>query len=145
MVLGPLEQGAGVLNIEGAMRLASSVRQDLASPVHVGLPLLTGSVTASSSFCGQQFHLEHYYSFASSIRCRDPALITRFQGPYATGELLGDGFLISDGLIINKGLLLSGTNQLVGGDSLWTSQRFRCRRSNAFRRHTHVRCRRYLK
>ena len=33
--------------------------------------------------------------------------------------------LILDGLLINKGLLLSGTSQLVSGDSLWTSSGFR--------------------
>src|SRR5215212_3517949 len=52
---GTVEQGAGLLNIEGAMRVASAVRLDLASPVHVGLPLLTTTVTSSSSFSGNTF------------------------------------------------------------------------------------------
>ena len=120
---GTLEQGAGVLNIEGAMRLALSVRQDLASPIQVGLPLLTTTVTPSSSFAGNSFNwsttiVRKFNTMSGS------GLITRFQGPYATGELLGDGFLIHDGLIVNKGLLLSGTNQIVSGDSLWTTNGF---------------------
>ena len=120
---GTLEQGAGLLNIEGAMRLALSVRQDLASPVPVGLPLLTTSVTPSSSFAGNSFNWSTTIVRKFNTMSRS-GLITRFQGPYATGELLGDGFLILDGLIVNRGVLLSGTNQLVSGDSLWTSSGF---------------------
>ena len=52
---GVLEQGAGQLNIEGAMRLAALTRQDLSSPVQIGQPLLTGAVTDSSSFAGSNF------------------------------------------------------------------------------------------
>src|SRR6185295_8439746 len=48
-------------------------------------------------------------------------LISRFQGPYATGELLGDGFLHSDGLIINKGTLFAGAQQLTNGGSILTT------------------------
>src|SRR5215207_8299816 len=105
------------------MRLALSVRQDLASPIHVGLPLLTTTVTASSSFAGSSFTwsttvLRKFNTMSGS------GLITRFQGPYATGELLGDGFLITDGLLINNGLLYSGAGQLVSGASVWTSSGF---------------------
>src|SRR6185369_2783117 len=53
---GTLEQGAGELNVDGAMRLAMLARQDLTSPVQVGTSLLTGSVTASSSFCSTSFN-----------------------------------------------------------------------------------------
>jgi serine protease AprX len=99
---GTLEQGAGELNIEGAMRLALLARGDLASPVHVGDSLLSGSVTASSSFAGSSFAwggtIVRKFNTMSGT-----GLITRIQGPYCTGELLGDGFLLSDGLIINRG------------------------------------------
>src|SRR6185295_2820911 len=52
---GVVEQGAGQLNIEGAMRLARVTRGDLASPAQVGQSLLTDSVTASSSFADSTF------------------------------------------------------------------------------------------
>ena len=82
---GTLEQGAGSLNIEGSVRLVLSVRQDLASPVHVGLPLLTRPVTASSFFSGNNF------AWSTTIirkfnTMSGQGLIDRFQGPYATGE-----------------------------------------------------------
>jgi subtilisin family serine protease len=77
---GVLDQGAGEVNIEGAMRLAQLTRQDLASPVQVGMPLLTGPVTASSSFSGSSFSwsgmiLRKFNTMSGT------ALITRFQGP----------------------------------------------------------------
>src|SRR6185369_1681898 len=120
---GTFEQGAGQLNIEGAMRLATVVRQDLTSPVAVGTSLLTGSVVASSSFCSTNFN------WSSTIvrkfnTVSGNGLIERFQGPYGTGELLGDGFLISDGLIVNKGSLLSGSQPITQGGVLWTSSGF---------------------
>ena len=59
-------------------------------------------------------------------------LITRFQGPYATGELLGDGFLISDGLIINKGCPLRNTTAYERKFAL-DQQRFCCRWCNGFK------------
>src|SRR5215213_4163877 len=120
---GVLDQGAGQLNIEGSMRLALLTRQDLVSPVPVGLPLLTGAVNSVSSFAGSSFAwsgmiVRKFNSMSGT------GLIERFQGPYATGELLGDGFLISDGLIVNRGSLFSGAEQLTNGDSLWTSNGF---------------------
>jgi subtilisin family serine protease len=101
---GTLEQGAGQLNIEGAIRLALSTRGDLTSPAQVGQPLLTGSVTTSSSFADSTFTwggtIIRKFNTMSGI-----GLITRLQGPYCSGELLGDGFLLSDGVIINRGAL----------------------------------------
>ena len=79
---GVLDQGAGQLNIEGAMRLVMAVRTDLASPVHVGLSLLTTSVTASSSFSSSSFNwsttvVRKFNTVSGS------GLISRFHGPYA--------------------------------------------------------------
>src|SRR4030095_13087599 len=120
---GTLEQGAGLLNVEGAMRLSWTVRQDLVSPVQVGTSLLTGSVTASSSFASSSFNWSTTIVRKFNVMSGS-GLITRFQGSYATGALLGDGFLISDGLLVNKGVLLSGTNQLGSGALVWMSSGF---------------------
>ena len=54
---GVLEQGAGQLNIEGAMRLAHRMRPDLSSPVQIGEPLLTVQLQLLV-FRRQQLHLE---------------------------------------------------------------------------------------
>ena len=120
---GVLEQGAGELNIEGAMRLVQSVRQDLSSPIQVGSSLLTGSVTASSSFASSSF------TWSTTIvrkfnTMSGTALITRFQGPYCTGELLGDGLLLADGLIINRGYLVSNGQPILNGNAVWANDNF---------------------
>src|ERR1041385_8253546 len=78
---GVLEQGAGQLNIEGAIKLTLKVRQDLSSTAQVGLPLLTGSVTPASSFCSSNFDwsttiVRNFNTMSGS------GLIERFQGPY---------------------------------------------------------------
>src|SRR5205807_5298452 len=51
------EQGAGQLNIEGAVRLAKLVRTDLLSTTLLGSPLLTTSTlpTPHTTIGGQQF------------------------------------------------------------------------------------------
>src|SRR2546423_5226693 len=52
----PLEQGAGELNVEGAVRLAKLVRADLSSMTPLGSPLLTGAPPApQTSVAGQGF------------------------------------------------------------------------------------------
>src|ERR1041384_6929790 len=120
---GVLEQGAGQLNIEGAIKLTLMVRQDLSSPAQVGMPLLTGSVTPSSAFAGNNFAwsamiLRKFNTMSGT------ALINRFQGPYFTGELLGDGFLLADGVIVNKGYLTAGGQQLMNGGTVWSNNGF---------------------
>src|SRR2546423_6459705 len=105
------------------MKLAKLVRQDLASPVQVGIPMLTGPVTASSSFSDSSF------TWSGTIirkfnTMSGTGLIERFQGPYCTGELLGDGFLLSDGVIINRGVLFSGGQPIMNGDAVWTQNSF---------------------
>ena len=68
---GTLEQGAGQLNIEGAMRLALAVRQDLASPVQVGTAAPDWFGHRLFLFCGSSFAGAPPLS-ASSIRCQEP-------------------------------------------------------------------------
>src|SRR5688572_22267903 len=102
-----LEQGAGELNVEGAMKLTTLVRPDLASPINIGLSLLTATPPNSSSFAGNTFTwngtiIRKFNTMSGT------SLVTRMQGPYCTGEVLGDGFLISDGLILNEGKMYSG-------------------------------------
>lgn len=125
--VGVLEQGAGQLNIEGAMKLAQLVRQDLSSPVQVGMPLLTGAPPSSSTFGGSTFAWG-----ATIVRkfntMTGTSLVTRLQGPYCTGELLGDGFLLSDGLIINRGQLYAGRSTNYEWRCALDQRLLRCKR-----------------
>ncbi|HKP35479.1 MAG TPA: S8 family peptidase, partial [Pyrinomonadaceae bacterium] len=113
-----LEQGAGQLNIEGAVRLAKLVRTDLSGSTPVGTPLLTSAApTPTTTIAGQTFIwsqgviLNHNWAAGSS-------LITKYQGIYGYCVLLGDGVLISDGVLLadlaklSSGVLL-GDNILI--------------------------------
>ena len=53
-----LEQGAGELNIEGAMRLARLIRTDFATATPLGGPMLraTGPPTPQTTIAGQTFN-----------------------------------------------------------------------------------------
>ena len=57
---GVLDQGAGQLNIEGAMRLVLAVRTDLASPVQVGDVAAHWFGHRLFLVLRQQFHLERH-------------------------------------------------------------------------------------
>ncbi|HEV2904598.1 MAG TPA: S8 family peptidase, partial [Pyrinomonadaceae bacterium] len=116
-----LEQGAGELNIEGAVRLAKLVRTDLSAGATVGSPLLTSAApVATTTIAGHTFSwsqgviLNHNWAAGSS-------LITKYQAVYGQGVLLGDGVLISDGVLLadlaklSSGVLL-GDNILISND-----------------------------
>ncbi|HEX8164025.1 MAG TPA: S8 family peptidase, partial [Pyrinomonadaceae bacterium] len=101
------EQGAGQLNLEGAMRLARLVRQDLPTPTPVGTPLLTAAAPApQSSVAGWTFNwgggviLDQ--SFATGVN-----LITKYQAVYGLGVLLADGTVEANGVLLADAVLLS--------------------------------------
>src|SRR2546423_5210359 len=86
-----LEQGAGEINIDGALRVAKLIRTDLSSSTPLGQPLLTGAVPAQqTTVSGQTFNwargivTNHAYAISDQ-------LITRYQRVYAAGSLLTDG------------------------------------------------------
>src|SRR6185503_9727224 len=88
------EQGAGELNIEGAIRLAKLVRTDLSSATPLGDPLLTvatppvpQTTIAGSTFTWAQGIIGNYSYMTGS------ELITRYQLMYGQGFLLSNGFL----------------------------------------------------
>ena len=106
------EQGAGQLNIEGAIRLAKAVRSDLTSSTALGAPMLTGaapipvSVFAGSLFpWAQGIVMDQTYS-------RGFDLITKYQKIYDLGVL------ISDGTTLSNGVLVSDTTKMSSGVSL---------------------------
>ena len=103
-----LEQGAGAINIEGAVRLAKLVRTDLRSSTRLGAPMLTTATMPDqrSTIAGQTVRWSQgmmvNYGYAKGT-----ALITKYQKVYGLGLLLSDGLMISDGLLISDGLMLS--------------------------------------
>jgi subtilisin family serine protease len=109
-----LEQGAGQLNVEGAVRVARLVRTDLPTPTEPGTPLLSTLVPPApfTSVAGQQFAwaqgilLNHYYVTGTN-------LVTEYQSIYGSGIAFGDNILIDDGIAFGDGL--------VFGDQILTS------------------------
>src|SRR6185436_6459991 len=104
-----LEQGAGEINIEGAVRAARLVRTDLAQSTVVGTPLLTTAVPpvphttiAGHTFTWSQGILfNHYFATGSE-------LITKYQPIYGLGFLMSDGVVVSDSLVSDGTLLSNG-------------------------------------
>ncbi|HWS86655.1 MAG TPA: S8 family serine peptidase [Pyrinomonadaceae bacterium] len=118
-----LEQGAGGLNIEGAVRLAKLVRTDLDSP-RVGDPLLKGAAPAAqSTVAGFTFPWARGFTARRAFVTGD-ALVTRYQGVYARGRLLGDAVAEGDGSqapdpsLMSRGIVLCDAI-LFGDGSAW--------------------------
>ena len=108
-----LEQGAGELNLEGAVRLASSVRTDLSVLTLVGAPLLTTSAPAAkSTIAGETFQWSQGVIFNHNW-ASGSELITKYQAVYGQGVLLSEGVLLSGGVMVaditklTRGVLLS--------------------------------------
>lgn len=114
-----LEQGAGQLNIAGAVQLAQLVRSDLSSAT-VGAPLLTietppasESTVANKTFTWSRgIVLGHTYATGED-------LITRYQLVYAPGNLLGSGVITGDGVLLLDPSFFS--NGVITGDHILTS------------------------
>lgn len=103
-----LEQGAGQLNVEGALRLAKLVKTNLTNSTALGAALLTTSTppTPQTTLSNYTFPWSQAivtkYSMLSGTK-----LITKYQKVYGTGLLLSDGIIVTDGILISDGLLLS--------------------------------------
>ncbi|HJQ34348.1 MAG TPA: S8 family serine peptidase [Pyrinomonadaceae bacterium] len=122
------EQGAGEINLEGAMRLARLVRTDLSNSTPVGTSMLTGSFgSQQTTIAGYQFDWSQGIimdqTFATGTN-----LITKYQAVYnlgalladgtklsASGTLLADGSLLSDGVILSDSILVSNGSLLSDG------------------------------
>jgi subtilisin family serine protease len=122
-----LEQGAGLLNVEGALRLARLVRTDLSSQTPLGAPLLTtGAPVPQSTVAGETFWwsqgvvLNHTYAAGSD-------LYTLYQKVYAPGAQLGSGVnegsggaqtlngsMMTGGVTVGRWLLTSDGSTLAG-------------------------------
>jgi len=117
-LVGPnkFEQGAGEINIDGAVRLARLVRTDLTATTAVGAPLLTATPpTPQTTIAGFTFNwagkINLSCAFASGVN-----LITKYQGIYATGVIASDGVIITNGVIASDGVDI--TDGVIVGDGV---------------------------
>src|SRR5437762_2322343 len=103
------EQGAGEINVEGAMRLAKLISSDLTTFTRLGAPLLVSSEYAvETTLSGQTFCwargiiLNHIYATGLD-------LVTKYQVVYARGSSLGDGVVEnSSSQAVNAARMTSG-------------------------------------
>ncbi|HEY0385014.1 MAG TPA: S8 family serine peptidase, partial [Pyrinomonadaceae bacterium] len=122
-----LEQGAGELNIEGAVRLAKLLR-DPAPTAQTGDPLLSGGAlpVPATTIAGQTFNWSQGL-ILNHAAATGTEFISSFQKIYATGMVLGDGILEDDasqsvnpqlmtsGVVLNSDILTSDGTTLTGG------------------------------
>jgi hypothetical protein len=102
-----LEQGAGELNVEGAVRVAKLVRRDLSALTPLGAPLLTSAPPApQTTIAGETFNWSQgiviRQGYATGIE-----LILKYQKIYGLGVLATDAILLSDGVLATDRTLLS--------------------------------------
>src|ERR671921_407007 len=101
-----LEQGAGELNVEGAVRLAKLVRRDLSALTPLGAPLLTSAAPApQTTIAGETFVWSQGIvvknGYATGVE-----LILKYQKIYGLGVIATDAVLVSDGVIATDRMLL---------------------------------------
>jgi serine protease AprX len=109
-----LEQGAGELNIDGAIRIARLIKPTM--PTTNGAALLTGVLPTSqtSVICGQtvtwgkSIITNHGFLYGND-------LMNKWQGMYANGVLASDGTPFSGTAITKSTALTSGTLNLYQG------------------------------
>src|SRR5712691_5457973 len=113
------EQGAGQINIEGAVRLATLLRTDLSAGTPLGDPLLRTSELPVA----QTTIADYTFNWSRGIVCNytyatGPNLITKYQRIYGLGSLLGDGVISGDGVITGDTTMIS--DGVITGDQIMT-------------------------
>jgi serine protease AprX len=109
-----LEQGAGLLNIDGAIRITLLVKKIL--PTTNGTALLSAALpsTQSSTIAGQTCYwgkgVITNYGFLYGDN-----LMNLWQGMYGVGIILGDGTSFANGTLTRSSSLTSGTMNLFSG------------------------------
>ncbi|HEX8285767.1 MAG TPA: S8 family serine peptidase [Pyrinomonadaceae bacterium] len=129
------EQGAGQLNVEGAVRLAKLVRTDLPqywnpSVAKVTMPLGTTLLKSGTAAPAPQTTIAGYtFGWSKGLvldhtTCSGTDLITKYQKVYGTGVLLGDatidgaGVLLGDLTMLSSGVLMADSILTSGGGAL---------------------------
>ena len=103
-----LEQGSGLVNVEGAVRLARLVRTDLSAATPLGAPLLT-SLTAplpQTTIAGETFAWSQgmvlKYGFLTGSQ-----LITVYQKLYGQGVMVTDAVVLTDGVMVTDDVMVA--------------------------------------
>lgn len=118
------EQGAGQVNIEGAMRLARLVRTDLNANTALGSSLLTSAAptprtTIANHTFGWGQGIVIAQSFATGV-----SLITKYHKIYGLGVVMTDGtvdaygVLVSDSKLIASGVTISESILVSNGSMM---------------------------
>ena len=125
------EQGAGELNIEGAVRLAKVVRTNLNAQTPLGSPLLNVitppvslTTIASTTFTWSQGIIGNY-SYMTGVD-----LMTKYQLIFGQGHLLANGILLANGQLLADTTQV--TNGVLVGDTILTSNGYALGSGSAF-------------
>jgi serine protease AprX len=122
------EQGAGQLNISGAVQMARAMRTTLYASTPLGAPLLMNAtpptpsttIAAYSFTWAQGIVLNHTFATGSD-------LLTKYQKVYGKGSLLGDGVVegfdtqavdprkMTGGVVLGTSILTSNGNSMGSG------------------------------
>ncbi|MGH9962453.1 MAG: S8 family serine peptidase, partial [Pyrinomonadaceae bacterium] len=115
-----LQQGAGALNMEGAIRLAKLVRTNLPATPALGTQLLTTSTgpVSQSTIDGTTFQWAQGIIMDQTF-ARGSDLITKYQKIYARGVLLSDGTLFNNGVLLSDSTMMS--SGVLLSDNILTS------------------------
>src|SRR5205085_588113 len=113
-----LQQGAGELNVAGAMQLASAVRTDLTNSTPTGAAMLTSTTPPDphTTIAGQTFTwaqgimLKRRYATGTN-------LVTKYQQVYGIGIVLGDGIMMGDGIVLGDSVQAMSSRALINGDA----------------------------
>lgn len=113
-----LEQGAGELNVEGAIRLSKLVRQNLPLLPLLGDSLLTTATlpTMSSTIGGTTFQWSGGIMVDKGY-VTGTNLISKYQKVYGQGLLMSDDLLMSDGLLMSDATFSSSSPMIAGDDT----------------------------
>jgi serine protease AprX len=105
-----LDQGAGQLNVEGAVRLAGLISQKC-NKMSPGATLLAGAPPKQTTNVANES-----FSWSGGIMQKwnfvyGPSLISSYQGIYGptmnSGALLTDGVILANGVLLSQGVMLS--------------------------------------
>jgi subtilisin family serine protease len=114
-----LEQGAGELNVEGAVRLAKLVRRDLSALTPLGAPLLTGSAPAPQTTIAGETFLWSQGIIIKQGYANGVELMTMYQKIYGLGVISTDAVAVADGVIATDRTFL--TSGVIATDNILVS------------------------
>src|SRR6185295_18248961 len=100
-----LEQGAGQVNIEGAVRLAKLIRTDLTNATPLGAPLLTTSIlpTPQTTIANYTFSWSQGLVLDYTV-ATGTDLIAKYQKVYGTSILMSDGVIENDSILMSDSI-----------------------------------------